>query len=77
MKAEEKEILIPYSGDEIECPACCERIIPMALVKVKPGNVRTVGSSGFNQPNLSVSVETELLGIKIQHDCTIKNPRGV
>lgn len=69
MAANTSLVSIPYDGLEFECPACCERVQLIAQIEVKGLGVRSAGSEGFHKPIHSINVETNLKGIRIQHDC--------
>ena len=64
---------VPFTGADITCPVCENRIDIIANVEISEGSSQKAGSNGFRDPVLTVHLNTKVVSIKINHECTVKD----
>lgn len=67
------EHLVPYETD-LRCPVCEAPLEMLAVVSIKKGASRHVGTKGMTKI-VSVSFESEVRGFQINHSCDCTPPK--
>lgn len=62
---------VPWTGDDIPCPICGERVAIKVRVIIKSVHVRRSGTEDM-RPVISTNVDSDADGAIISHNCSKK-----
>jgi hypothetical protein len=74
MQIPKQTIKVPFEGLEITCPACLTKVEILVDVDVSPESVRKVNSEGYDKPSYQVTLNTNIVGVNISHQCRNGDP---